>query len=94
MRLRQSAGNFFSGDSSMSCGSTSVNFTFGRCIYSVDMEKCGNMALLSGVSTKGGETVTMEMRGVTGITAGDFMIIYQVCDVVASLRMGAVDVLD
>ena len=94
MRLRQAAGNFFSGDSSMSCASLGTNFTDKRAIYSIDFEKVGNQALLSGISTKGGETLTAEFRNVTGITAGDFMIIYQVTDVIANLRMGACDVLD
>ena len=52
------------------------------------------MALLYGISMKGGETLTLEMRNVTGIAPGDFMVIYQVTDVIANLRMGACDVLD
>ena len=49
---------------------------------------------MSGTSTKGGETLTLEFRNVTNIAAGDFMIVYQVTDVIANLRMGACDVLD
>jgi hypothetical protein len=94
MRLRQAAGQFFSGDASMSCASLGSNFTNGRAIYAIDLEKTGNQALLSGVSTKGGETLTLEFRNVTGITAGDFMVVYQVTDVIAELRMGGCDVLD
>ena len=94
MRLRQAAGQFFSGDSSMSCGNLGINFTNGQAIYAIDFEKVGNQALFSGVRTKGGETFTAEFRGVTGITAGDFMVIYQVTDVIANLRLGACDVLD
>jgi hypothetical protein len=94
MRLRQAAGQFFTGDSSMSCGNLGSNFTAGRAIYAIDFEKVGNMVLLSGISTKGGETLTLEMRNVRNIAAGDFMVIYQVTDVIANLRMGACDVLD
>ena len=94
MRLRQAAGQFFSGDASMSCASLGSNFTNGRAIYAIDFEKVGNMALLSGISTRGGETLTLEMRNITGIAPGDFAIIYQVTDIIANLRMGACDVLD
>ena len=96
MRLRQAAGQFFTGDSSMSCASLGTNFTSGRAVYSIDFEKVGNQALLSGISTKGGETLTCEFRGVTGIspTGGDYLICYQITDVIANIRMGACDVLD
>jgi hypothetical protein len=60
----------------------------------IDLEKTGNQALLSGVSTRGGETITLEFRNVTGIQAGDFMVVFQVTDVIAELRMGGCDVLD
>ena len=78
----------------MSCASLGSNFTNGRAIYAIDLEKTGNQALMSGTSTKGGETLTLEFRNVTNIAAGDFMIVYQVTDVIANLRMGACDVLD
>ena len=94
MRLRQAAGMFFNGEETMSLASLGTNFTDGRAIYAIDLEKTGNQALLSGVSTKGGETLTLEFRNVTGIAAGDFMVVYQVTDVIANLRMGACDVLD
>ena len=94
MRLRQAAGQFFSGDASMSCASLGSNFTNKRAIYAIDLEKTGNQSLLSGTSTKGGETLTLEFRNVTNIAAGDFMVVFQVTDVIANLRMGACDVLD
>ena len=94
MRLRQAAGQFFSGDASMSCASLGSNFTNGRAIYAIDLEKTCNQALMSGTSTKGGETLTLEFRNVSNIAAGDFMIVYQVTDVIANLREGACDVLD
>ena len=94
MRLRQAAGQFYSGDSAMSCGTRGSNFTNGRAIYAIDLEKTGNHALLSGISTKGGETITLEFRNAGIIAAGDFMEVFQVTDVIANLRMGACDVLD
>ena len=60
----------------------------------IDLEKTRNQALFSGVSTKGGETITSEFRNAEIIAAGDFMEVYQVTDVIANLRMGACDVLD
>ena len=95
MRLRHAAGQFFTGDASMSCASLGSNFTDGRAIYAIDFEKCGNHTLMTGISTKG-DTLTAEFRNVTGIssTGGDYMIIYQVTDLIANLRMGACDVLD
>ena len=93
MRLRQAAGQFFSGDASISCASLDTNFTDGRAIYALDFEKCGNMALMSGISTRG-DTLTLEMRNITGIAPGDFCVIFQCTDVIANLRMGACDVLD
>ena len=94
MRLRQAAGQFFSGDASMSCASLGSNFTDERAIYAIDLEKCGNMALLSGQSTKGGETLILDFRNVTGIVPGDYIDVFQVQDVIANLRQGACDVLD
>ena len=94
MRLRQAAGMFFNGEETMSLASLGTNFTNKRAIYAIDLEKTGNMSLLSGVSTKGGETLTLEFRNVTGIAAGDFMVVYQVTDVIANLRSGSCDVLD
>ena len=64
MRLRQASGQFFSGDASMSCASLGTNFTNGRAIYAIDLEKTGNMALLFGISTRGGETLTAVFRNV------------------------------
>ena len=87
-------GQFFSGDASMSCASLGTNFTNGRAIYEIDFEKTGSHALLSGTSTKGGETLTMEFRNVGGIVLGDYLDVFQVQDVIANLRMGAYDVLD
>ena len=94
MRLRQASGQFFSGDASMSCASLGSDFTNGRAIYAIDFEKTGNQALMSGISTKGGETITLEFRNVTNIALGDLMVVFQVQDVIANLRMGACDVLD
>ena len=65
-----------------------------RAIYSIDLEKVSNMALLSGQSTKGGETLTLDFRNVTSIVAGDYICVFQVQDVIANLRQGACDVLD
>ena len=93
MRLRQAAGQFFSGDASMSCGTRGSNFTNGRAIYAIDLEKTGKQALFTGISTKGGETIPLEFRNVTGIAADDFMEVFQVTDLIANLRMGACDVL-
>ena len=94
MRLRQAAGMFHNGEETMSCASLGTNFTNKRCIFGIDLEKTGNQSLLSGVSTKGGDTLTLEFRNVTGISPGDFMVVFQVTDVIAELRMGACDVLD
>ena len=94
MRLRQAAGQFYSGDASMSCASLGTNFTNNRAVYSIDLEKTGNQALLSGESTKGGQTLTLDFRHVTGIVPGDYIVVFQVQDVIANLRLGACDVLD
>ena len=94
MRLRQAAGQFYSGDASMSCASLGTNFTDGRAVYAIDLEKTGNQALLSGESTKGGQTLTLTFSHVTGIVPGDYIVVFQVQDVIASLRSGACDILD
>ena len=78
----------------MSCASLGSNFTAGRAIYAIDLEKTGNQSFFSGVSTKGGETLTLEFRNVTNIAAGDYLICYQITDVIANLRSGGCDVLD
>jgi hypothetical protein len=94
MRLRQAAGQFFTGNTTMSCASRGTSFTDGRAIFAIDLEKTGNQSLMSGITTKGGETLSLEFRNVTGITAGDFITVFQVTDVIANLRSGACDVLD
>ena len=78
----------------MSCASLGSNFTNGRAIYAIEVEKTGNQALMAGTSTKDGEALTFEFRNVIGIAAGDFMVLFQVTGVIANLRMGACDVLD
>ena len=78
----------------MSCGTRGSNFTNGRAIYAIDLEKTGDQPLFSGVTTKGGETITLEFRNAGNIVAGDFMEVFQVTDVICNLRMGACDVLD
>ena len=89
MRLCQAAGQFFSGDASMSCASLGSNFTNGRAVYGINLEKTANRALMSGVSTKGGETLTLQIRNVSNIAATAFMLVFQATDVIANLRMGA-----
>ena len=93
MRLRQAAGQFFTGDGSMSGASRGSNFTNDRAIFALDFEKTGNMALMTGENTKS-STLTLEFRNVTGIAAGDYLECFQVCDIIASLRQGSCDVLD
>ena len=92
MRLRQASGNYYGFDSQ--CSSLGTSFTNGRAIYSVDFEKIGAQALFSGVSTKGGETLTMEFRNVANIEAGDYICVFQVTDVIVNLRLGGADILD
>ena len=70
------------------------NFTNRRAFYAIDLEKTGNQSLFSSVSTKGGETLTLEFRHITNIAPGDFMILYQITDVIANLRSGGCDVPD
>ena len=90
MRLRQAAGIFYGSDS-LTAGVTANDFTAGRAIYSIDLEKTGQ-ALMTGVSTQG-QTLTVDFRN-TGCTVGDFIVCIQVNDVVLNLRSGAADVLD
>lgn len=93
MRLRQASGQFFPGDGSMSLANRGSNFTNGRAIFALDFEKTGNQALMIGENTKS-STLTLEFRNVTGIAAGDYMEVFQICDIIASLRQGSCDVLD
>ena len=91
MRLRQAAGIFYGSDS-LTAGVTANDFTNGRAVYSIDLEKTGAQALMTGVSTQG-QTLTIDFRN-TGCTVGDFVVVVQVNDVILNLRSGAADVLE
>ena len=92
MRLREASGQFYGSDS-LSAGMTANDFTNGKAIYAIDLEKTGAQALMTGESTKGGATVSIEFRN-AGTTVGDYVTVYQICDIVCELRAGSVSVLD
>ena len=82
MRLRQAAGSFYgSSDHSIS----PADYANGCYILGNNFEKVDSMASHSGISTKDGSSVQLNIEN-SGMSAGDACIIYQVYDGLLSMN--------
>ena len=92
MRYKQATGTFYGSDD-FSAGPR-ISFTTNRAVFAIDLEKIGNQALFTGVSTRAGDIVTITFTGVTGIVVGAFALVHMVVDNIANLHGGGCDILE
>ena len=92
MRLRESAGVMY-GESDISI--TPTDFVNRKSIVAWDLEKVGHQGMShSGLSTKNGDLLTIDVKNCGLGASGDFCLVYRVYENLFSLRDGSVDVYD
>ena len=92
MRLREAAGVLY-GESEISL--TPTDFVNRKSIVAWDLEKVGHQgASHSGLSTKNGDLLTIDVKNCGLGASGDFCLVYLVFENLFSLRDGSVDVYD
>ena len=92
LRLREAAGVFY-GESDLAILPT--DYVNRKAIFGWDLEKVGHQgASHSGLSTKNGDILTLDVKN-TGLGAsGDYALIYLVFENLFALRDGSIDVYD
>ena len=74
---------------------TPLQFVNRHAIFAWDLEKVGHQgASHSGVSTKNGDILTIDVKNNTLRASGDYCLVYLYFDNLFSLRDGSVDVFD
>ena len=92
LRLREASGVLY-GESEISI--TPTDFVNRKSIVAWDLEKVGHQgASHSGLSTKNGDLLTIDVKNCGLGTSGDFCLVYLVFENLFSLRDGSVDVYD
>jgi hypothetical protein len=92
LRLREAAGVLY-GESEISILPT--DFINRKAIVAWDLEKVGHQgASHSGLSTKNGDIMTIDVKNSGLGTSGDYFLIYMVYENLFALRDGSVDVYD
>jgi hypothetical protein len=92
LRLREAAGVLY-GESEISILPT--DFINRKAIVAWDLEKVGHQgASHSGLSTKNGDIMTIDVKKSGLGTSGDYCLIYMVYENLFALRDGSVDVYD
>ena len=92
MRLREAAGGMY-GKSEISI--TPTDFLNRKSVIAWDLEKVGHQgASHSGISTKNGDLMTIDVKNCGLGAAGDYCLVYIVYELLFALRDGAVDVFD
>ena len=92
LRLREAAGVMY-GESEISI--TPTDFLNRKSVIAWDLEKVGHQgASHSGISTKNGDLMTIDIKNCGLGSAGDYCLVYIVYELLFSLRDGSVDVFD
>ena len=92
LRLREAAGVLY-GESEISI--TPTDFVNRKSVVSWDMEKVGHQgASHSGLSTKNGDLLTIDVKSCGLGASGDFCLVYLIFENLFSLRDGSVDCFD
>ena len=92
LRLREAAGVLY-GESEISI--TPTDFVNRKSIVAWDLEKVGHQGSShSGLSTKKGDLLTIDVKNCGLGASGDFCLVYLVFENLFSLRDGSVDVYD
>ena len=93
MRYKQATGTFYGSDD-FSAGPR-ISFTTNRAVFAIDLEKIGNQALFTGVSTRAGDIVTITFTGAgAAMVAGAYAIVHMIVDNIANLHGGGCDILE
>ena len=92
LRLREAAGVMY-GESEISILPT--DFLNRKSVIAWDLERVGHQgASHSGISTKNGDLMTIDIKNCGLGSAGDYCLVYIVYELLFSLRDGSVDVFD
>ena len=92
LRLREAAGVFY-GESDIAILPT--EFVNRKAVFGLDLEKVGHQnASHSGLSTKNGDILTIDVKNSGLGSSGHVCLVYLVYELIYSLRDGSVDVYD
>ena len=92
MRLREASGTMY-GESDISI--TPTDFVNRKSVVSWDLERCGHQgASHSGLSSKNGDLLTIDIKNCGLGSSGDYALVYIVFENLFSLRDGSVDTFD
>ena len=92
LRLREAAGCFY-GESDIAI--LPADYINRKAIFAWDLEKVGHQgASHSGLSTKNGDILTIDVKNSGLGASGDYCLVYLYFDLLFSLRDGSVDVYD
>ena len=69
-----------------------LRFLANKTVYAINLERVGNEAAFSGISTMEGKTLTLTVNNAFTGTAVHNVYVFQVCDFLANIRKGAVDI--
>ena len=67
-------------------------FLANKTVYAINLERVGNEAAFSGISTMEGKTLTLTVNNAFTGTAVHNVYVFQVADFLANIRKGAVDI--
>ena len=88
-RLMQALGKDLDHDSiSLDAG----RYLTGKTVYTINLERVGNEAAFSGISTMEGKTLTLTVNNAIAGNNVHNVYVFQVADFLANIRKGAVDI--
>ena len=71
-----------------------LRFLSTKTVYAINLERVGNEAAFSGISTMEGKTLTLTVNNAfTGNNVHN-VYVFQVADFLANIRKGAVDIIE
>ena len=69
-----------------------ARFLVDKTVYAINLERVGNEAAFSGISTMEGKTLTLTVNNAFSGNAVHNVYVFQVADFLANIRKGAVDI--
>ena len=69
-----------------------ARFLVGKTVYAINLERVGNEAAFSGISTMEGKTLTLTVNNAFAGNDVHNVYVFQVADFLANIRKGAVDI--
>ena len=69
-----------------------ARYLTNKTVYAINLERVGNEAAFSGISTMEGKTLTLTVNNAFTGTNVHNVYVFQVADFLANIRKGAVDI--